>query len=208
MTPDEDRLRRPVDRPSNRSSSPGSEAPAPPRSRAASGLKQLLFAFTNRHRGKALELDATKETLRVLGPEGEPLLVVNSEVALDHLLSHAQDADAQASSRGPNRATALSVSVTAADGRVLDARCPGVGPRGVFLESPASFTLGSSVALVIVPPGEAARPLHMKGVVTWACPKPDEFGFGPGVGVAVTSLSSELAAHLRGTGRSSRSGSP
>lgn len=166
------------------------------------GLTKLLFAFTNRHRGKALELDSSQDTMRVLGPRGEELAVVDSEVALDHLLGCAEDTTAalQDGARPLEdvrpRPKPFRVSARGGDGREYEGLCPVVGRERIFLEVTPPPPLGTQLRLAIVSSGDVARPLRMKGTVTWVCHRPDEFGFGPGVLVVSTWASPELLAFL------------
>lgn len=171
------------------------------------GLTKLLFAFTKRHRGKALELDSSHDTMRVLGPRGEELAVVNSEVALDHLLGYVQETTAPAvpdESRpveeSPPRAKAFRVSARGDDGRDYEGLCPAVGRNGIFLELSTTPAPGTQLDMAIASTNDGPRRLRMKGLVAWTCPRSDEFGFHPGVGVTCTWHSPEVAAFLVGAG--------
>lgn len=167
------------------------------------GVTKLLFAFPKRHRGKALELDASHDTLRVLGPKGEEIAVVDSEVALDHLLGAAPETIAQplqeetAPPEGLRRLSKLfRVSARGDDGREYQGACAVVGRDAIFLEATPAPALGTKVDLTIVHTEDDSPALRMKGTVAWACPRQDEFGLGPGVGVTCTWHSPELAAYL------------
>lgn len=167
------------------------------------GLGKLLFAFTNRHRGKALELDSGHDTMRVLGPRGEELAVVSSEVALDHLLGCAQQTTTPARPEVapppkdvPRRPAPIRVSARGGDGRQYEGLCPIVGRSGLFLELAPAPAPGTQLDMAITCTDGGSRTLRVKGAVAWACPGPDEFGFGPGVGVTCTWHSPELAALL------------
>lgn len=180
------------------------EGGAPPESvGSVSGLTKLLFAFTKRHQGKAIELDASHDTMRVLGPRGEELAVVNSEVALDHLLGCAQ---ATTTSAPPEEARPLEdvplrpkpfrVSAQGNDGRKYEGLCPFVGRNGIFLELTRAPAPGTRLDMAIARSDGAPGILRSKGTVTWACQRSDEFGLGPGVGVTCTWQPPELAAFL------------
>ena len=171
------------------------------------GLTKLLVAFTKRHRGKALELDASRDTMRVLGPGGEELAVVNSEVALDHLLGCAPGTTAPAPPGETQpldqilpRPKPFRVSAQGSDGGEYEGRCPVVRPNGLFLELARVPALGTELDMILVRADHASRTVRMKGTVAWACPRGDEFGLAPGVGVTCTWHSPELAAFLPAAG--------
>ncbi len=170
---------------------------------SVSGLTKLLFAFTKRHRGKAIELDANQDTMRVLGPRGEELAVVNSDVALDHLLgcaptttTPAQPEEARPLEDVPPRPKPFHVSARGNDGREYEGLCPLLGRNGIFLELTRAPAPGTQLDMAIVRSDGALGILRSRGTVTWACQQSDEFGFGPGVGVTCTWHSPDLAAFL------------
>ncbi len=188
--------RSPTLRPVEGSVPPNSTHSGPP-------VTKLLFAFPKRHRGKALELDASHDTLRVLGPRGEEIAVVNSEVALDHLLGCPQEVRTPPRPEGarplegvPQRPKRFRVSARGDNGRDYEGLCPVVGVDGLFLELAQAPSPGTQLDLTITSAEEGSRRLLMKGTVAWACPRPDEFGLAPGVGVTCTWHSPELAAFL------------
>lgn len=166
-----------------------------------SGLTKLLFTFTRRHRGKALELDSRHDTMRVLGPTGEELAAVNSEVVLDHLLGCAQAASPPA---GPGEARPPSpfrVSARADDGGEYEGRCPALGRSGIFLELTTPPPPGTRLDMTIVNADDVSRVLRIEGTVAWTCRRPDEFGFGPGVGVTCTRRAPDSTTSVSGAGR-------
>lgn len=180
----------------------GATVPAKP-AKSGFGVTKLLFAFPKRHRGKALELDASHDTLRVLGPGGEEIAVVDSEVALDHLLDCPQETTAPSRPGGdwpldgvPRHPKRYRVSARGDNGREYEGLCPVLGRGGLFLELTQAPAPGTQLDLTIVSAEEGSRRLRMKGTVAWACPRPDEFGLAPGVGVTCTWHSPELAAFL------------
>lgn len=178
---------------------------------AESGLTKLLFAFTKRHRGKAIELDSSHDTMRVLGPTGEELAVVDSEVALDHLLGVLGVAQGTTLSARPRETASredikpgrapLRIAARSGDGRDYEGLCPAVGPNALFMEVTPAPAPGAPLSLAIAHPDDASRTLRLKGTVAWVCQRPDEFGFGPGVGVICTWRAAELSAFLSDSGR-------
>lgn len=172
---------------------------APPKSIGwGPGLSKLLFAFTKRHRGKAIELNASDDTMRVLGPRGEELAVVNSEVALDYLLGCIRETTTpiRPLEEVPARLKPFRVSARAGDGREYQGLCPVIGRSGIFLEVTPGPAPGTRLSMAIVSPNDVSRTLRLEGTVAWACERSDEFGFGPGVGVVCTWGSPEVVGFL------------
>lgn len=184
----------------------GAVAPNKP-TEVGPGLAKLLVSFTKRHRGKAIELDASQDTMRVLGPRGEELAVVNSEVALDHLLDYARGTSGPALPEAARPLADVSpqpkpfhVTARGNDGREYEGLCRVVGRSGVFLELTRAPAVGTQLDMAVVSTVDSARLLRTKGTVAWICPHSDEFGFAPGVGVTYTGHSPESVAFLSATG--------
>ncbi len=151
---------------------------------------------TPAHKGKTLDLNIDAETLTVIGKAGELL----GTIAWESLVEFVQTGQAQhksADSRKEQRASLLvKVRYTTPDGRQVESRASGIGGGGLFIESSTPLRVGTNLAVEFALPDRPAEWLGTRCVVSWVCPKPDQYTFFPGMGVRFTEISSEIRARV------------
>lgn len=164
---------------------------------------------TPTHKGKTLDLNIEAETLTVIGKAGETL----GTVAWESLVEFVQAGKAPHKSpdtRKEQRASLLvKVRYTTPDGQRIESRASGIGGGGLFIESTSPLRVGTNLAVEFALPDQPAEWLETRCIVSWVCPKPDQYTFFPGMGVRFTDISPEVRARvLELVGAINRTGSP
>lgn len=158
---------------------------------------KLPLVVTKAHLGKSLELDTKRETITLLGSDGQVLGMVGWGAIVDHIISFSQQ------QARPNEARVLPrVSLTAkvrylaSDGSQVESRATGVGGGGLFIESTSPMAVGTEFTVSFALPDRYAEWLEAKGRVAWVCPKADQYTFFPGMGVRFTTVAPDTLARM------------
>lgn len=147
-----------------------------------------------RHRGKAIELDTTREMVTLLGTNGEIVGSLSWDFVIDQILAYRKVTPIQKEVRSePRISLAFHVRYTTADGLKMEGRAGGIGGGGLFIESQTPQPVGTKLAMEFSFPEKPSEWFPAKGTVAWVCPRADQYTFNPGMGVRFT----EIAADVR-----------
>jgi type IV pilus assembly protein PilZ len=149
-------------------------------------------ASSLRHRGKAIELDATRELVTLLGINGEPIGSLSWDFVIDQIMAYRKLPVQKEVRSEPRISLAFRVRYNTPEGRPFESRAGGIGGGGMFIESQAPLPVGTKLAMEFSLPEQPAEWLPAKGVVAWVCPKADQYTFSPGMGVQFTEVSQEI----------------
>lgn len=157
---------------------------------------KLPLVVTKAHQGKSLELDTKRETITLLGSDGQVLGVVSWGAIVDYInFSQQQDRPNEARTQ-PRVTLTAKVRYLASDGSQVESRATGVGGGGIFIESTAPMAIGTEVTVSFALPDRSAEWLEAKGKVAWVCPKADQYTFFPGMGVRFTTVAPATRARM------------
>ncbi len=147
-----------------------------------------------RHRGKAIELDTTREMVTLLGVKGETVGSLSWDFVIDQILAYSNVTAVQKDVRSePRISLAFHARYTTPDGLTLESRAGGIGGGGLFIESQAPLSVGTKLAMEFSFPDKPSEWFPARGTVAWVCPRADQYTFNPGMGVRFT----EIAADVR-----------
>ena len=153
-------------------------------------------ASSLRHRGKALELDASREVVTLLGINGEPIGSLSWDFVIDQIMAYRKLPVQKEVRSEPRISLAFRVRYTTPEGQHFEGRAGGIGGGGMFIESLAPLPVGTTLAMEFSLPEKPAEWLPTRGVVAWVCPKADHYTFSPGMGVRFTEVSPEIRERI------------
>jgi uncharacterized protein (TIGR02266 family) len=145
-----------------------------------------------RHRGKALELDAAREVVTLLGINGEPIGSLSWDFVIDQILAYRKLPVPKEVRSEPRISLVFRVRYNTPEGQRFESRAGGIGGGGLFIESQTPLPVGTKLAMEFSLPEKPAEWLPAKGVVAWVCPKADQYTFSPGMGVRFTEVTQEI----------------
>ncbi|HYM37580.1 MAG TPA: PilZ domain-containing protein [Nitrospiraceae bacterium] len=157
---------------------------------------KLPVVATKSHQGKSLELDTKRETIALLGSEGQVLGVVGWGAIIDYISFSQQQAPSTEARTQPRVSLTAKVRYLAPNGSQVESRATGVGGGGLFIESTAPMAVGTEFTISFALPDRSAEWLEAKGKVAWVCPKADQYTFFPGMGVRFTSVAPDTRARM------------
>ncbi|MDH4327309.1 MAG: TIGR02266 family protein [Nitrospira sp.] len=150
------------------------------------------IASSLRHRGKALELDESRELVTLLGINGEPIGSLSWDFVMDQIMAY-RKLPAQKEVRSePRISLAFRVRYNTPEGQRFESRAGGISGGGMFIESLKPLPVGTKLAMEFSLPEKPEEWLPTKGVVAWVCPKADQYTFSPGMGVQFTEVPQEI----------------
>lgn len=135
------------------------------------------------HQGKMLVLDCHRETLTLLGSDGQELGTVTWDSVVTHIQAigrHLVVAPPGVQSGSP---LAIPVRYRTPDGRQWESRASRAGASAVFIETSHLLPVGTEIIVEMSLPALGFERLEAKGRVAWVCPKRDQYDFSPGLGV-------------------------
>ncbi len=141
-----------------------------------------------RHRGKVLELDSERETVTLLGINGEPIGSLSWDFVIDQILAYRKLPVQKEVRAEPRISLAFRVRYNTPEGQRFESRAGGIGGGGLFIESQTPLRVGTKLAMEFMLPEKPSEWLPAKGVVAWVCPKADQYTFSPGMGVRFTEV--------------------
>ena len=157
---------------------------------------KLPVVVTKAHQGKSLELDTKRETITLLGPDGQALGVVGWGAIIDYINFSQQQARPNEARVQPRVSLTAKVRYLAPDGSQVESRATGVGGGGLFIECHAPMAIGTELTVSFALPDRPAEWLEAKGRVAWVCPKADQYTFFAGMGVRFTTVTTDTLAHI------------
>ncbi|MGH7260243.1 MAG: PilZ domain-containing protein [Nitrospiraceae bacterium] len=157
---------------------------------------KLPVVITKLHQGKSLELDAKRETITLLGSDGQSLGMVTWGAIIDYISFSQQQARSNEARLQPRVSLTAKVRYMAPDGSQVESRATGVGGGGLYIESTSPLAVGTELTVSFSLPDRPGEWMEGKGRVAWVCPKPDQYTFFPGMGMRFTTISPETRTRL------------
>lgn len=161
-----------------------------------------------RHKGKVLEVDATREIVTLLGINGEPIGSLSWDFVIDQILAYRKPQVPKETRSEPRVSLSFRVRYKTPEGQHFDSRAGGIGGGGLFIESTTPLPVGTKLAMEFSLPENPTQWSPAKGVVAWVCPKADQYTFSPGMGVRFSDIAPEvrdqilaLVKSIDGTGK-------
>ena len=161
-----------------------------------------------RHKGKVLEVDATREIVTLLGINGEPIGSLSWDFVIDQVLAYRKPQVPKETRSEPRVSLSFRVRYKTPEGQHFDSRAGGIGGGGLFIESTTPLQVGTKLAMEFSLPENPTQWIPAKGVVAWVCPKADQYTFSPGMGVRFSDIAPEvrdqilaLVKSIDGTGK-------
>ena len=145
-----------------------------------------------RHKGKALDLDATREVITLVGINGEPIGNLSWDFVIDQILTYRKPPAGRETRTEPRVTLTFRVKYKTPEGQQFESRAGGIGGGGLFIESHTPPPVGTKLALEFSLPDKPSEWLPAKGLVAWVCPKADQYTFSPGMGVRFTEINPEI----------------
>ena len=152
---------------------------------------KLPVSLSLRHKGKVLELDASREIVNLLGNNGEAIGSLSWDFVIDQILAYRKPVLPKETRSEPRVNLAFRVRYKTPDGDHYESRAGGIGGGGLFIESTTPLPVGTKLAMDFSLPEQPSEWLQAKGVVAWVCPKADQYTFSPGMGVRFTDIQTE-----------------
>lgn len=149
-----------------------------------------------RHRGKALELDAAREMVTLLGITGEPIGSLPWDFVIDQILAYRKPSMPKETRTEPRIALSFRVKYKTPEGHHFDSRAGGIGGGGLFIESTTPLPVGTKIAMEFSLSEQPSEWIAAKGVVAWVCPKADQYTFSPGMGIRFTDMAPETRGRI------------
>ena len=159
---------------------------------APTTMMKLPVVTTRAHKGKALELDPQRETMSLLGTDGEPMGTVSWESVINYIRALGEKPRPVESRSQPRSNLSLSVRYYAPDGPRIEGRASGLGGGGLFIDSLTPLPVGTELTVEFALPDGGQEWIQTRGAVAWVCPKPDQYAFHPGMGIRFIDLSEPL----------------
>jgi type IV pilus assembly protein PilZ len=144
-----------------------------------------------RHKGKALELDASSEVVTLLGINGEPIGSLSWDFVIDQILAYRKPPLQKEIRSEPRISLTFCVRYNTPEGQRYESRAGGIGGGGLFIESLCPLPVGTKLMMEFSLPEGGSDWLPAKGVVAWVCPKADQYTFSPGMGVRFSDINPE-----------------
>jgi type IV pilus assembly protein PilZ len=157
---------------------------------------KLPVVSSARHKGKSLHLDNSRETITLLGINGETLGTLPWDFIIDHILAYRKPNQAEDGRTEPRISLSIRVKYNTPQGLHMESRAGGIGGGGLFIESEAPLPVGTKLVLEFSLPDSPTEWLSAKGVVAWVCPRADQYTFSPGMGVRFTDIATETRTRV------------
>lgn len=157
---------------------------------------KLPVIVTKGHQGKTLEVDPQRETITLLGSDGQTLGVVGWGAIIEYIASLQPETRPSEARLQPRVSLMAKVRYLAPDGTQVESRASGIGGGGLFIESATPLAVGTALTVSFSLPDRPDEWLDAKARVAWVCPKPDQYTFFPGMGVRFTLIPPMTQARL------------
>jgi len=153
---------------------------------------KLPIRLTKGHEGKSLEVDRERETISLIGPEGESLGTVSWEAVIGCIRGASEKARVIEMRVHPRVSLQFKVRYKTPEGVQLEGQASGIGSGGLFIESTAPQPKGTRFSLAFALPDRSAEWLEAKGEVAWICPQRDQYTASPGMGIKFTEIAPKV----------------
>lgn len=157
---------------------------------------RLPVRASARHKGMLLEVDAERETITLVGPDGQALGRTTWELLIEHILATSPPpppVPVRQHSRAP---ISIEVRYRTDDGSVVESRTAGIGGGGLFIESSSPLAPGSPLVVEFALPDRPTEWVQVNGRVAWICERPDQYHFHPGMGIRFEEIAEETRARI------------
>jgi type IV pilus assembly protein PilZ len=144
------------------------------------------------HKGKLLEVDPERETITLIGPEGEVLGRTTWNSLIDQLQASGAPPASAPVRQHPRVALSIPVRYRIADGPVVQSRTSGIGGGGLFIECPSPPPVGTTLSVEFTLPDRPDDWVPAACAVAWICARPDQYQFQQGMGVKFLEISLEV----------------
>jgi len=149
-----------------------------------------------RHKGKTIEIDATREIVSLLSINGEPMGNLSWDFVIDQILAYRKPLASRESRSEPRVTLSFKVKYKTPEGHHYESRAGGIGGGGLFIESLTPLPVGTKLAMEFSLPERLNEWLPAKGLVAWVCPKADQYTFSPGMGVRFTDIAPDIRCRV------------
>jgi uncharacterized protein (TIGR02266 family) len=157
-----------------------------------------------RHKGKSLHVDGNRETVTLIGTNGETLGTLSWDFIIDHILAYPKSNQVDDGRTEPRISFSIRVKYNTPQGLHMESRAGGIGGGGLFIESEGPLPVGTKLVIEFALPDSPTEWLSAKGVVAWVCPRADQYTFSPGMGVRFTDIAAETRNRVLNLVRSVR----
>jgi hypothetical protein len=147
------------------------------------------------HKGKLLELDAERETITLIGLQGEVLGRTTWDSLIDQIQATSTPLPPAPVRQYPRVSLSVAVRYRIGDGDAMLGRTSGIGGGGLFIECPSPPPVGTTVFVEFALPDQPDDWVKATCAVAWICSRPDQYQFQPGMGVMFVEIS--LAGFVR-----------
>jgi len=151
---------------------------------------------SNRHKSKILDIDPDREIVTLIGINGEPLGSLAWDFIIDQILAYRKPHHFEDARTEPRISLSIRVKYSTPEGNQFESRAGGIGGGGLFIESHTPLGVGTRVAIEFSLPESPTEWLVAKGVVSWVCPKADQYTFSPGMGVRFTDIAADIRSRV------------
>jgi uncharacterized protein (TIGR02266 family) len=155
-------------------------------------LVKLPILFTKEHEGSSLVVDRERETISLVGPEGESLGTVPWEAVIGCIRKANEKARTVEMRAHPRISLLFKVRYRTPEGVQLDGQASGISGGGLFIESTSPQPKGTHLSLAFALPDRPAEWLEAKGEVAWICPQRDQYTASPGMGIKFTEIAPKV----------------
>lgn len=157
---------------------------------------RLLVRASARHKGMLLEVEPDRETITLVGPEGQTLGGTTWESLIDHILATSPPPPAVPVRQHARAPISIEVRYRTADGSLVESRTAGIGGGGLFIESSSSLAPGSPLVVEFALPDRPNEWVQVTGRVAWICERPDQYHFHPGMGIRFEEIAEEVRERI------------
>src|SRR5262245_29169372 len=156
------------------------------------GFVKYQVGSSLRHKGKAIEMDASREIITLLGINGEPMGNLSWDFVIDQILAYRKPPATREARSEPRVTLSFRVKYKTPEGHQYESRAGGIGGGGLFIESLSPLPVGTKLVMEFSLPERSDEWLPAKGLVAWVCPKADQYTFSPGMGVRFTEITPDV----------------
>ena len=148
------------------------------------GLVMAVPVQTNAvHQGKVFVLDCRRETLTLLGSDGQELGTVTWDSVMTYIEITGRRLLVAPPGVHSGPPLAVPVRYRTPDGRQWESRVSRPRASAVFIETSDLLPVGTEIVVELSLPALGFERLEAKGRVAWVCPKRDQYDLSPGIGV-------------------------
>lgn len=152
---------------------------------------KLPINLTKAHKGKYLEIDSEQETMALIDPSGQNLGTVTWESIIEYMRASTEKTTPLHVRMHPRASLLIRVRYRTLSGQQIEGRASGIGGGGLYIESTMPLPVGTELGIQFALPEHPSEWLEAKGIVSWVCPKADQYTFFPGMGVRFSEIQAD-----------------